>query len=114
VVDEQLGSPVEQLAKCLLAVVRVEGVVLLHRDPGQLASKLRELVTEPGVLLLAGEQPFASSRPLFLCSDRVLKHCFLPLSFRVRSEEAAKIIGRVDRDGNRGPTESLRDRRVAE
>jgi hypothetical protein len=37
VVDEQLGSPVEQLDERLLTVVGVEAVVLLHRHPGQLA-----------------------------------------------------------------------------
>jgi hypothetical protein len=43
VVDEQLGAPVEQLAEGLLAVVRVESVLLLHRDPRQLAPLPREL-----------------------------------------------------------------------
>jgi hypothetical protein len=55
VVDEQLGSPVEQLDERLLAVVRVEAVVLLHPHPRQLAAPLRDLVAEPGVLLFADE-----------------------------------------------------------
>jgi hypothetical protein len=55
VVDEQLGSPVEELEERLLTVVRVEAVLLLHRHPGQLASLPRELVAEPGVLLFADQ-----------------------------------------------------------
>ena len=54
-VGEQLGAPVEQLDERLLAVVRVEAVLLLHPHPRQLASQLRELVAEPGVLLFADE-----------------------------------------------------------
>jgi hypothetical protein len=55
VVDEQLGSPVEQLGERLLTVVGVEAVLLLHRHPGQLASLLRDRVAESGVLLFADE-----------------------------------------------------------
>jgi hypothetical protein len=62
VVDEQLGPPVEQLDERLLAFVRVEVVLLLDRDPGKLASLLRELVAEPRVLRSSGsdENPVAS------------------------------------------------------
>jgi hypothetical protein len=55
VVDEQLRSPVEQLDERLLAVVRVEAVLLLDAYPGQLASLPGQFVTEPRVLLLADE-----------------------------------------------------------
>jgi hypothetical protein len=44
VVDEQLGSSVEQFDELLLAVVGVEAVILLDPDPGQFASLLRQLV----------------------------------------------------------------------
>src|SRR6266536_5475789 len=74
VVDEQLRAPVEELAKWLLAVVRVEAVLLLHPHPGQLASKLGELVAEPGVLLLADEQPLTCGEPLVTCSDSAISH----------------------------------------
>jgi hypothetical protein len=36
VVDEQLGAAVEELGQGLLPVVRLEDVLLLDRDPGQL------------------------------------------------------------------------------
>jgi hypothetical protein len=55
VVYEQLGSPVEELGEPLLTVVRIKAVLLLDRHPGQLASLLRELVAELGVLLFAEE-----------------------------------------------------------
>jgi len=44
VVDEQLGTSVEQLGQRLLPVVRVEAVLLLHPDPRQVPAQLRELV----------------------------------------------------------------------
>ena len=65
VVDQQLGSPVEQLGERLLAVLRVEAVVLVHGQPRQVASFLRELVAEPRVLLLADQQLLACGVPLF-------------------------------------------------
>jgi hypothetical protein len=55
VVDEQLGSAVEQLDERLLTVVGVEAVLLLHRHPRQLPSLLRKLVAESRMLLLANE-----------------------------------------------------------
>ena len=55
-IDEQLGSPVKQVAERPLTVVGVEAVVLLDGNPGQLASLLRQLVPKPGVLLFADEQ----------------------------------------------------------
>src|SRR5215207_5542328 len=69
VVDEQLRSSVEQLGEGPLAVVGIEAVVLLHPYPGQVAPLPRELVTEPGVLLLAYQQPLASGEPFLACSD---------------------------------------------
>src|SRR5262245_64922898 len=71
VVDEQLGSPVEQLRERLLAVVGVEAVLLLDRDPGQLASLPGEVVADPGVLLFAHEKPIARGKPFFAWSDRM-------------------------------------------
>jgi hypothetical protein len=71
VVDEQLRAPVEQLEERLVAIVRVEAVLLLHRYTRQLASLPRDLVAEPGVLLLTGEQLLACGEPLFAGSDPV-------------------------------------------
>jgi hypothetical protein len=76
VVDEQLGTPVEELGERLLAVVRVESVLRLHPHPRQLASLVRDLVPEPGVLLLADEQPLACGEPLFTRSDPLIGHSF--------------------------------------
>jgi hypothetical protein len=77
VVDEQLRSSVEQLGERLLAVVGIEAVLLLHTHPGQLASLQRELVAEPGVLLLAYQQPLASREPFLACSDLVVSQLSL-------------------------------------
>jgi hypothetical protein len=52
VVDHQLRPTVEQLGECPLAAFSLEAVVLLDRDPGQLAALQRELVSPAGQLLL--------------------------------------------------------------
>src|ERR671936_2487277 len=78
VVDEQLGSCIEELDQRLLAVVRVEAILLLHPPPGELASLPRELVAEPGVLLFADEQLLACGEPFFACPDVVISHFFSP------------------------------------
>jgi hypothetical protein len=81
VVDEQLGALVEKLDERLLTLIRVEAILLLHSHPRQLASKLGEVVAEPGVLFFAGEQLLACGEPLVTCSDsaisRLLSHLFL-------------------------------------
>ena len=74
VVDEQLGSPVEELRERLLALVRVEPVVLFDGDPGQLAAPLRELVAEPAVLLFADEQLLAGGEPSCSRAGLVIRH----------------------------------------
>jgi hypothetical protein len=71
VVDEQLGAPVEQLAKRFLALIGVEPVLLVHRHPRQRASLPGELVAGACVLLLADEQPPARFEPVIPGSDRV-------------------------------------------
>src|SRR5206468_11006258 len=77
VVDEQLGAPVEQLAERLLAVVRIESILLLHAHPRQLASLPGELVTEPGVLLLADEELVARGEPFFARCQPAINHASL-------------------------------------
>src|SRR6266496_4066165 len=83
VVDEQLGSPVEQRAEGPQAVVRVEAILLFQSHPRQVASQLRELVAEPRVFLLADEEQLAGGEPFFACPGRVIGHRFSPSSWRV-------------------------------
>jgi len=52
VVDEELRASIEQLGERLLPFLGVEGVLLLHRDPGQLHSLLRQLLVDAGQFLL--------------------------------------------------------------
>ena len=89
VVDEQLGPPVEQLGERLLPVVRLEAVVLLHPHPGQIPTQLRDLVAQPGVLLLPLEQFLARREPLLARSDRVTGHSSLPPCRPARFDTAA-------------------------
>ena len=51
VIDEQLGAAVEQLRQRARAFVRLEAVLLLDANPGQLAPLPGQLVTQAGVLL---------------------------------------------------------------
>jgi hypothetical protein len=68
VVDDELRAAVEQLRQLACAVVGVEAVLLLDPDPRKLPALPRQLVAQPCVLLLAGEQLLAGSCPLFLPS----------------------------------------------
>ena len=80
VVDQQLGAAVEQLGQGPGSVVGVEAVGVVDSDPGQLAALAGELVTHPGVGLLALQQLRAGGLPLLarsttLCS--VIACCLL-------------------------------------
>jgi hypothetical protein len=79
VVDEQLGASVQQLAERLLAVVRVEAILLLHPHPRQLAPLPREFVVESGVLLLAGKELLTRGEPFLAGSNLVISHLGSPL-----------------------------------
>ena len=52
--------------------------VLPDRDPGQLAALARQLVSHPGVLLLALKQLAASGLPLRTADNLVICHRVLP------------------------------------
>jgi hypothetical protein len=78
VVDEQLGTPAEKLAKRLLTVDRVEAVLLLHSHPRQLASLPREFVAESRVFLLAGKELLTCSEPFLASSNLVISHLRSP------------------------------------
>src|SRR5207248_7343680 len=74
VVDEQLGAAVKELCEGLRAVLRLEAVVLLDRDPGQLAPFPGQLVAPAGEFLLLLQQRVALRLPLLLRADPVLRH----------------------------------------
>src|SRR6266487_4050446 len=74
VVDEQLGTVVEEIGEGLRAVLRLEAAVLLDRDPGQLAPFPGQLVAPAGEILLLLQQLVALRLPLLLRADPVLSH----------------------------------------
>ncbi len=74
VVDEELGATVEELRQAPRALVGLEPVVLLDPHPWQLPPLLRELITEPGVFLLASQQLFAGRLPFLAAPDLVIRH----------------------------------------
>jgi hypothetical protein len=61
VVVEQLTAAVEQLRQRARALLGFEAVLLVDRDPWQLAPLPRQLVTQAGVLLFADEQLLRAS-----------------------------------------------------
>jgi hypothetical protein len=71
VVDEKLGAAVEEIGEGLRALLRLEAVVLLDRDPGELAPLPGQLVSPAGELLLLLQQLAALRVPLLLCADPV-------------------------------------------
>jgi hypothetical protein len=78
VIDEELRISLEEIRERGTSVVGLESVVLVDRDPGQLLPLLRNGVAEPGVLLLACEELLARCKPLFTCSDLVIRHWLSP------------------------------------
>jgi hypothetical protein len=52
VVDEELGAAVEEIGERFRSAFRLEAVVLLNQDPGQLASLPGQLVAAAGEVLL--------------------------------------------------------------
>ena len=74
VIDEELRTPSEEICERRASLVGLESVLLLDRDPGQLAPPPRKLVAEPGVVLFADEELLACGEPFFTCSDLVIRH----------------------------------------
>jgi hypothetical protein len=74
VVDEQLGPAVEEIGEALSAVLALEPVVLLDRDPGQLAPLAGQLIAAACELFLLLEQLVALRPPLVLRGDPVIGH----------------------------------------
>src|SRR5207244_939449 len=85
VVDEQLRASVEELRQPLWTVLGLEGVLLLHPHPGQLAALAGEVVAAPRQLFLSLEQCVACSEPFLACSDLVLRHLVASLRWCVVS-----------------------------
>jgi hypothetical protein len=74
VVDEELGATVEELRQSPRALVGLEPVLLLDRDPRQLAALPCELVAHTSVFLLASQQLLAGSLPFLAAADLVIRH----------------------------------------
>src|SRR5919106_6620469 len=74
VIDEELGATVEKLGQGTGAVVGVEAVLLVDRDPRKLAALSRELVAHSGVLLLPLQELVASRLPFLAGADPVIRH----------------------------------------
>jgi len=80
VVGEELRAPVEELGERLLAVLGVELVRLLDRDPGKRESLLLDLLVSLSLLGLELRQLLPGRLPFLPRSDRVLGH-FTPSSW---------------------------------
>src|SRR3954463_1455022 len=74
VVDNELAAADEEVAQRLPAVRPVERVVLGDPLPGQLATRLAQLVAQPRELLLPGEELLARLDPLLVRNDLVVGH----------------------------------------
>src|SRR6476646_1262226 len=77
VVRDQLRAPVEQLGERLLAVLGVELVLLLHRNPGKLTALLGHLLVELGLLGLELRKLIAGRPPFLAGSNLVVTHRYL-------------------------------------
>src|SRR5215213_8806271 len=77
VVDEQLRTAGEEVGQRLGSLFGLELVLLLDRDPGQLASLPGEFVARSHVLLLGSDQLAAGRMPFLMGSSLVLRHRLL-------------------------------------
>ena len=78
VVGEQLRAAVKQLRQRPLAVLGVELVLLLHRNPGELTTLLGHLLTKFRVLGLELRKLVASSLPFLARSGLLVGHALPP------------------------------------
>src|SRR5207248_8891467 len=74
VVGEQLRAPVEEVAQRLLAVLGFELVLLVDADPGQIATRSRDLLVSLGMLGLELGELVPGHLPLLAGSDPVFGH----------------------------------------
>src|SRR3982074_2849546 len=79
VVGEQLRAPVKEFGERLLPVLLVEPVLLLPRNPGELAPLLGRLLAEFGVLSLELGKLIASRLPFLAGSNLMVRHGYLLL-----------------------------------
>jgi len=79
-VGKQLGAAVEELGERFLAVLGVELVLLLHRNPGQLAPPPLDLLAALRLLGLELRELVAPRLPLLAGSDLVLRHVTPPFA----------------------------------
>src|SRR6266511_1786795 len=78
VVDEELRTSSEEIGEERRALVGLEAVLLVDRNPGQLLPLARQFVATPRQRLLGLEQLHPGRKPLFTCSSLVIGHCFSP------------------------------------
>jgi hypothetical protein len=72
VVHQELRTPFEEVCERGRPVVRLEAVVLLDPDPGELLALPGQLVAPAGQLLLGSEQLEPRRKPFLTRSGRVL------------------------------------------
>src|SRR4029453_909845 len=96
-VAQELRAAFEELLERLLPVLRVEHILLLHRDPRKLAALFLGSASQLGVLGLELRELLASSPPVPPGSSLVLGHSSPPSSGcqRCRPERAAELIARA-------------------
>src|SRR5207302_6137057 len=87
VVGKQLCAPVEKLGQGLLAVLGVELVLLLDPDPGQIATRSRDLFVSSGLIGLELGELIPGHLPFLAGSDPVFGHL---ISLRASSTSASR------------------------
>ena len=86
-------SPVEELGEGLLAVLGVELVLLLDRDPGEIETLALDLLLSLRLLGLESGELVPGRLPLLASTDPVLGHLISLLPDAMRSRSSATIAG---------------------
>src|SRR5204863_6847370 len=101
VVGEQLRAPVEELGESLLAVLGVELVLLLDRDPGEIATLALDLLVSLRLLRLELGELVPGRLPFLAGSNLVFRHL---LSLRWTRTTPRELIRSSVATGSRNKT----------
>src|SRR5213076_2408906 len=92
VVGEQLRAPVEELGEGLLAVLGIELVLLLDRDPGEIETLPLDLLVSLPLLGLEPGELVPGRLPFLAGSGLVFRHlCSLPSDSSAPGSDATRI-----------------------
>src|SRR5215472_15633365 len=78
VIDDELAASLEEFTECPRPVLALEGVLLFHELPGEIAPLSAKLVAHPGELFLLRQMLLPCREPLVVLDHLVGRHVISP------------------------------------